>query len=288
MIVAFVAERSSNYRPGICQDLGRFLGRVGARVDFHSLGTGQDVDTCVRDAMGAGCSSFLAIGGDGTVNLVATSLVGRKHRLGIIPTGTANTMARMLGIPLAKREAIRVAGTSENTRAVDGMEIGGKMFMLNVSVGLSSASLNGLDLTYKKVGMFSYVIGLARNVRDVQPVDLKLSIDDRQLQTAAVEAHVTNTGVIGSPRYIICERSRIDDGRLEVIAVDQWSLKEKVDTVLDVLTPREKKAIHLLGSGRTIVIDSAQPLPVQADGDIIGKTPVRIDIRPQAINFIIP
>jgi len=131
-------------------------------------------------------------------------------------------------------------------------------------VGLSSASVNSLDLTYKKVGMASYVIGLAHHLRHVQPVDLKLGIDGVEFQTAAVEAHVTNTGVIGTPRYIICDSSRIDDGRIEVIALDQWSLKDQVDTVLDILTPREKKAIRLLGSGRTIVIDSPRPIPVQA------------------------
>ena len=71
-------------------------------------GDGQDVTERARAAVQAGCRVLVAAGGDGTVNAVASALVGQAIPLGVLPLGTLNHFAKDLGLPLELPEAVRV------------------------------------------------------------------------------------------------------------------------------------------------------------------------------------
>ena len=68
---------------------------------IHEPGEGEDILAIVRGAVAQGFDTVVAAGGDGTVSAVANGLIGSGARLGIIPLGTANVLARELGIPIA-------------------------------------------------------------------------------------------------------------------------------------------------------------------------------------------
>ena len=286
--LALVSKKAGSFRPNVCRDLSRTFAKAGIGLRFHyiedSMAAAEEIDRAIE----AGCRNFLAVGGDGTIGRTASHLYGKPHRLGIIPAGTANTLARILGIPLTTGRAIRLAATSSKTRAVDGMDVGGRLYLQNVSTGLSSISLDCLDDKEKAaLGMASYVIGMARATLKTVPCDYDLTIDGRSVTTRAIEIHVTNTGVLGTPQYHLNETSRIDDGRVEVLALSNLSPVTVVDAVFDVLLRRKKRAIRLIGEGSEIVIRSEQRVAAQGDGDIIGPTPVKITVRSRAVNFIV-
>lgn len=287
--LALVSKRAAYFRPNVCRDLERAFARAGARLEIHRIEDGKGVAAAVDRAAAAGCRSFIAVGGDGTVSLAASQLYGRPHRLAIIPAGTANTMARMLRIPLSTSRAIKLAASSDNERAVDAMEVGGRLHLLNISAGISSVSLDGLKDTEKVMtGMFSYVIGAVRASGRIVPYDYELTIDGRLYPVQAVEIHVTNTGVLGLPQYHIHDSSRLDDGKVEVLVLEKWSPQSITDTALDVLLRRRKKAIRFIAEGSRITIGCPDHQSVQGDGDIIvDRMPVDIIVRRQAINFIV-
>ena len=288
--LALVSKRAAYFRPNVCRDLERAFTRAGAQLEIHHIKDGPGVAEAIARATAAGCCSFIAVGGDGTVGLAASHLYGRPHRLAIIPSGTANTMARLLGIPLTTSRAIKLAATSANERAVDAMDAGGQLHLLNVSAGISSILLDGMKDTQKVMtGMFSYVIGAVRASGRIVPYDYELTIDGRLYPVRAVEIHVTNTGVLGLPQYHIHDSSRLDDGKVEVLVLEKWSPQSITDTVLDVLLRRRKKAIRFIAEGSRITIGCAEQQSVQGDGDIIvDRMPVDITVRRQAINFIVP
>jgi diacylglycerol kinase family enzyme len=286
--LALVSKKAGHYRPNVYREMSQAFARAGIPLRFHYVEDNSEAAEEVDRALKAGCQDFLAVGGDGTVSLAASYLYGKPHRLGIIPAGTANTLARILGVPMNIKKAIRLAATSRKMKPVDGMEVGGQIYLLNVSTGLSSISLDGLDVKQKaKAGMFSYVVGVARASLKVAPCDYELTIDGRACPVRAIEIHVTNTGVLGTLQYHLNETSRIDDGKVEVLGLSHLSPVTVVDAVLDVLMRRKKRAIRLIGVGSEITIHSAQVQAVQGDGDIIGPTPVKIKVRPRAINFIV-
>jgi diacylglycerol kinase family enzyme len=190
---------------------------------------------------------------------------------------------------MSVKKAITLAATSKKTKAVDGMEVAGRIYLLNVSTGLSSISVDCLDAKQKAaLGIASYVVGVAKASLKVSPGNYELKIDGSSLKTRAIEIHVTNTGILGTPQYHLLETSRIDDGKVEVLELSNLSPVTVTDAVLDVLLRRRKRAIHLIGEGSEIEIKSAVPKAVQGDGDIIGLTPATIKVRPRAIKFIVP
>ncbi len=284
-----VSKKAGHFRPDVCREMSREFAQAGTPLYFHYIEDDLETAEEIGRAVKAGCRNFLAVGGDGTVSLAASYLYGKPHRLGIIPAGTANTLARILRVPMNLKKAIKLAVGSKNTRAIDGMEVAGRIFLLNVSTGLSSISVDCLDAKQKAaLGIASYVVGVAKASLKVSPGNYELKIDGRSLQTRAIEIHVTNTGILGTPQYHLLETSRIDDGKVEVLRLGNLSPVTVTDAVLDVLLRRRKRAIHLIGEGSAIEITSAVPRVVQGDGDIIGTTPVKIMVRPRAINFIVP
>ena len=288
IFLALVSKKAGHFRPNICREMSQSFALAGKELRFLYIEEAADAAAEIDRAIATGCGNFLAVGGDGTVSLAASYLFGKPHRLGIIPAGTANTLARMLRIPMSIKRAIALAATSKKTKAIDGMEVAGRIYLLNVSTGLSSISVDYLDARQKAaLGMASYVVGVARASLKVSPCDYDLLIDGRAIQTRAIEILVTNTGVLGTPQYHLHETSRLDDGRGEVLGLSNLSPVTVTDAVFDVLLRRKKRAIRLIGEGSEIEIRSSEPKPVQGDGDIIGVTPVKITVRPRAINFIV-
>ena len=287
--LALISKKAGHYRPNVCRDLTESFSKACIPLRFYYIEDEKELAGEIQAAYKAGCRDYLAVGGDGTVSLAASCLYGKPHRIAIIPAGTANTMARVLGIPMSAKKAIALAVSSKATRAVDGMEVGGRIYLLNVSAGLSSISLDCLNEKAKAtVGMFSYVIGVARASLKAAPCNYEIVIDGKSLCSREVELHVTNIGVLGLPRYHIHETSRIDDGKVEVLGLSDLAPVTVIGAVLDVLLRRKKQAIRLIGEGSDIRISSIQKQIAQGDGDIIGPTPISIKVRSRAINFIVP
>jgi diacylglycerol kinase (ATP) len=286
--LVLVSKQAGHFRPDVCREITRACDKAGIPLKFHYIEHESDVAVEIARALKRGCRNFMAVGGDGTVDLMASNLYGHPHSLGIIPAGTANTLARVIGVPINIKKAIKLAVSSSKTKAVDCMEVDGRLYFQNVSAGLSSKTLDRMDPKEKaRLGMFSYVIGMARASWSTSPSNFEVVIDGRVHHSRAVEIHVTNTGVLGRPEYHLHETSHIDDGKVEILALSDLSPVTVADAVLDVFLRRKKRAIRLIGEGSDIIIRSAAYQPAQGDGDVIGPTPVAIKVIPQAINFIV-
>ncbi|MEP6688225.1 MAG: diacylglycerol kinase family protein [Gemmatimonadales bacterium] len=96
---------------------------------------GRSVADQARAAAEAGCRLAVAAGGDGTVNAVATAILGRDIPLGVLPTGTLNHFAKDLGLPLDLAEAVRIASQGV-ARRVDVGQVNGRVFLNNSSIGV--------------------------------------------------------------------------------------------------------------------------------------------------------
>ena len=288
-ILVAVSPRAGRFRSGVRRTVDEAMVAHGWKVFWHVVESPASLETAVNQAVTAGCRRFLAVGGDGTVSRLASALYGKPHELGIIPAGTANTMARVLGISMDIRRAALTAAVSGHIRRTDALQVNNRLCLLNVSVGVSSLSLSGLNEAQKAAtGMFSYVIGAAKASLSVSPCDYSVTVDAQPFPFRGVELHVTNTGVLGVPQFHVYDRSLLVDGRAEVLGIARWTPDNIMHTALDIILRRRRRAIKLIAIGRSITIDCVQTMPVQGDGDIIGVTPVTVDVLPDAIEFIIP
>ena len=107
----------------------------GRAATVLAAGPGRTLADQARAALETGCRIAVAAGGDGTVNAVATALLGRDVPLGVIPMGTLNHFAKDLGLPLDLAEAVHVA-TRGTVRRVDVGQVNGRVFLNNSSIGV--------------------------------------------------------------------------------------------------------------------------------------------------------
>src|SRR5919108_1690823 len=105
---------ASRRRP--VQELASQLESLGIKVDLRlTAGPGEASEIAARAARN-GTSDIIVAGGDGTINEAIQGLAGTKARLAIIPRGTANVLARELGLPLNEEEATVIAARGKSRR----------------------------------------------------------------------------------------------------------------------------------------------------------------------------
>jgi diacylglycerol kinase family enzyme len=107
----------------------------GRAATILATGPGRTPSDQARAALEAGCRIAVAAGGDGTVNAVATTLLGQDVPLGVLPMGTLNHFAKDLGLPLDLPEAVHVAARG-TVRRVDVGQVNGRVFLNNSSIGV--------------------------------------------------------------------------------------------------------------------------------------------------------
>lgn len=121
--------------------------------------TSKDLEGQIKRA-----TTVVAAGGDGTINAVASRVIGTKKTLGILPLGTLNHFAKELEIPLDINEAVRVI-TAGRVRSVDVGEVNAHVFVNNSSIGIYPRSLRMREEYEKSFGKWPAAVwGLLRSM----------------------------------------------------------------------------------------------------------------------------
>lgn len=242
----------------------------------------------IEGALEAGFRAFVVVGGDGMVSLVASYLRGTDATIGIVPAGTTNMIAQVLGIPLRSLDAFRLFAGITTTRSIDGLQIRERLFFMNASVGLSSYTIQQTRQQAKSVfKVLAYVFAVLRGLSRTRRIVFGLEIDGMRREVAALELFVANIGSLLAPRYTLADSSP-DDGRFEVCALHNGGVGQLPNALFDIFLRKRKRYIDCISTAETITVSCERRLPVQADGDLVGSTPVTISIVPRAATFMVP
>ncbi|MBA3664763.1 MAG: diacylglycerol kinase family lipid kinase [Bacteroidetes bacterium] len=142
----------------------------------------------------------VAVGGDGTVNQVAKSILGSGITLGIIPTGSGNGLARSLGLSMDVEEVIKQIAVGK-TILIDNGSVNGIPFFCTSGVGFD-AHIGNLFATSKKRGLKSYVKIVLREVFKYRAKNYILKFNDTEIKRKAFLITVANAGQYGNNLYI--------------------------------------------------------------------------------------
>jgi len=284
-----VNKQSGNYLKWLVQlRLGEFLTTEGVTAEIHYLTDEEILHRRLEQAYAEGFRRFIAVGGDGTVSLVASHLRHEDCALGIVPVGTSNMVSQLLRIPMFPGRALELILESDCTRAVDAIAVGDRLFFLNASVGLSSFSIAGLkssEKTYLK--LLAYVFAVVRGMRKAKSRKYRVTVDGTCSTIEAAELFVDNAGSLVMPR-VRTSSARLDDGKADICYVRKADPVELGKALVDVLlVRRNRQSFRHVASGRDVRIACDEVVPVQADGDPIATTPVDISVVPAATRFIV-
>lgn len=269
------------------------------QVRVHVLsGAGQGA-VLARTAIQSGCQTIVAVGGDGTINDVLQGILpveGVKGdittTLGLIPMGTANVLARILGLPLhAPAHAARIL-CAGHTRLIDVGQAGTRRFALVAGVGFDGAATRAVNVKLKRrIGELAYVLAALRLVMHYPRRAIEIVCDGGQAQTFdAYLVLVANGGQYGGG-FRLGPSPRLDDGLLDVYVCLRRGLLSWSVLRHGIALARDRfegaAGVHHLRV-KTIRISADADLPVQIDGDAAGSTPLFIEIAPGALRVLVP
>ncbi len=261
------------------------------RLEVHETAEGEDLGAFIRDRLAKGVDLVVAVGGDGTVSSVADAMVGSGTPMGIVPMGTANVLARELKIPvdLDGAAGLLVAGHAHAT--IDAMRVGGRNYLTQVGVGLDALMIRDTSTEQKRrFGKAAYLWTALTRLAGHQPRTFTLEVDGRPIKSKASQVIVANVGTLGQPPFRWGPDIRLDDGKLDVCISKARTLIHYLGLAWHVVTRRHRADpnVRYDRAERSVSIATRHPVPVQADGEIIGETPVVVEVVPGALTVIVP
>ncbi|HEU4929920.1 MAG TPA: diacylglycerol kinase family protein [Candidatus Krumholzibacteria bacterium] len=261
---------------------------AAANIDYEVVETGKDAKPgdVVRERMDEKFDLVVAAGGDGTVSEVFDALFGSSVPLGIVPTGTGNWIARELNIPTQIDDAIALIVHEPRTMVIDAMRIGKRVYVLNAGVGINAVVAATPRESKKRFGLFAYVVTVFKTIR-IRPRQLEVTADGTTHTFRAVEVAISNCGILAKKVYPNGPDIRVDDGHVDIWILSMKTMLDYTRYLIGLLFGRRTKAQFLIARQR-VTITSKFPLIAQADGDVIGTTPIEAEILPGALRVLVP
>lgn len=241
-----------------------------------------------RSAVEARTDMIVAVGGDGTINEVASPMIGSTSVLGIIPLGSGNGLARHLGISRSIPKAIGLINQMHHI-AIDTAIINDKSFVSIAGVGFDAAVAH-LFAKNDKRGFFSYLGIIRERFKGYQPLHYELTIDgETQLKTDAFFISFANSNQFGYNTAIAPDAS-LTDGILNLCIVKKPNLWE-MPIIAGLLFAKEidrSKYVQIIPS-RSIKLVQQFEQYVNLDGEaILMDKELNIKVMPKSLQIITP
>jgi diacylglycerol kinase (ATP) len=260
----------------------------GARVDCEPSTDPGDLVRIAADSSRGNYDRVVICGGDGTLNLAVREFDLAKGTLALIPTGSGDDFARVVGIPRKIRAACDnvIDGT---VREVDVALANGIRYLGVAGLGFDSevAELANRGVPYLR-GSAVYLYAIFRVLPRFTPRPVRIRTESGVRDEQIMFAAVGNTPQYGGGIRITPDAS-LDDGLLDLCIVHRTTRVELLKTLPKAYTGAHVKSGFVeMGRGREFHFESEQPMAVYADGEPLTKTPVSFGIAPQRLRVVVP
>ena len=268
------------------------LAAHGIRAKVGEDTSGRAARALAKAAAKNGEELVIVAGGDGTIEAVASELVGSKSALGIIPAGTANNLARSLGIPLALDEACALLGAG-STRKIDVGHVLGekkpetKYFLETAGLGLTAIVIPA-GQAVRKGRLFELPQAL-RKLFDYKPGAVEITLDDgRSISANSQLVTVSNAPLMGR-NFLLAPAAKMDDGLLDIAVFDGMGKTELLSHFVAIGDGKRADDARIeFYQSRSVKIRSSAPEPVGEDQDALeDEKVVEIEILPQALSVVV-
>jgi diacylglycerol kinase (ATP) len=233
-------------------------------------------------------------GGDGTLNAAVQGLVDTDLPLGILPLGTANDLARTLGIPSSVPEACQIIAGGQ-LRSIDLGWVNGQYFLNTASMGLSVKITRSLTSEAKRTwGVLAYAATALQVLLKTRPFRAEIQWRDPNSEKEESVQVKTLQIAVGNGRYYgggmaVAHDADVDDQRLDLysLEVEHWW------EIIFALPALRKGTQAQLSNVRTIEAQEIKVVTqktrsINTDGEITTKTPAHFRVIPHALSVFVP
>ena len=267
----------------------------GIQAEVYLKTSTKDVRAWVREAVKQNEALVIAVGGDGTIEDVAAELVGSQTVLGILPTGTMNNLARVLGIPLDIDQACALLGAGI-TRQIDvghirsnGKSTGksnGNYFLETAGLGLAVALPAGQNV---KKGRWGKLPEAFRKMFERNPAPIEIELENGEtIETQVQLVTVSNAPLFGL-NNLIAPDAKMDDGLFDLAVYDGLSDLDLAGYFLKTAKGQRVSNPNVrFYRTRRVQIRSHAAMPETSDKDELPDQKVLdFELIPRAISMIV-
>lgn len=270
------------------------LDRTRAFIAEHALNAAVQLTAhpkhateLARQALAEGSEAVIAVGGDGTLNEVATAMVDCPQSLGLIPCGSGNGLGRHLGIPKPDQFAYDTL-LSGRRRPIDYGTANGHHFFNVAGMGFDAEISKRFNQLTRR-GLMSYVSTALKAWNSYRPANYSISGDDGRVKTEAFVIAVANSDQYGNNCYVAPGAS-VSDGVINLTVIKRVNWLTALPLTARLFLGSIQQSPHVIRlSGPRFRIERTESGPIHTDGEV-HQTDATVEVRVhyQGLNVIVP
>jgi YegS/Rv2252/BmrU family lipid kinase len=238
------------------------------------------------EAIEDGYTHIVAVGGDGTVNEVASALIDSSVALAILPTGSGNGFARHFGISTTLEKALETIKQSKIVRC-DTARVNNQPFLCISGMGFD-AHISHLFVNYGKRGLISYIKLITKAYFSYQSEEIHFTIDGQKHCHKAFMLSVANTSQFGN-NATIAPQASAEDGLLTVCILSDvrfWQIPTFVFALFTRGLLKNKQMTYF--SGQQITIEKKGDVEIHLDGEAhLLSAPISYEVKPKSLSVVV-
>jgi YegS/Rv2252/BmrU family lipid kinase len=240
-----------------------------------------------RQAIAEGCDTVVAIGGDGTINEVATGLIDTQANLGLIPCGSGNGLGRHLGIPRPNQLAFETLLKGRH-RVIDTGVANGRPFFNVMGLGFDADIANRFTKLTKR-GFQAYVRTTLSAWSSYQAQNVIVRNGDQRIESPALILSVANSDQFGNNCYI-APGAQIDDGLIDLTIIKPVGIFKAIPLAMRLFLGSIGGSPHTIRlQGSEFIIERPSDDVVHVDGEPFSTSAkVTVTVRPNSLRVLVP
>lgn len=253
-------------------------------TDLFELPKDCSLEKIKQKISGSKADRVVAVGGDGTLKLVAECLLNTAIPIGIIPAGSANGMAKELGIPTDLKMALAIVAEGQ-LQKIHVVKLNDEICIHLSDLGFNAYLVKKFD-TLPQRGMWGYAKATWHALWNHRRMEVQLRLKNENITSKAAMVAIANATMYGTGLKINPD-GKLDDDLFEVVLVKDYSYLEILKIWFTKL-PFNPKKIEVFQTAE-VRISSKHKAHFQVDGEYIGRiNKVEASIMPAAITVILP
>jgi diacylglycerol kinase (ATP) len=276
-------------RPGLAIALYHFITARSLDADLTLTEGPGHATQLAREAVLAGYSHVVAVGGDGTMNEVAQALVDTPAALALVPCGSGNGLALHLGLPTSPLEALQLFAEGQTrTAKLDTGEVNGFPFFNAMGLGLDAEVSRRFNRLTRR-GLPAYARTAIAALRSLRRERCLIKTGGQSEALDVLLIAVANSDQYGNNARI-APGARIDDGLLDLIAVKPVGLFGAAGLAARLFHGSFDRSPHVRRMrGARFVIERPAPGLIHTDGEThLTAATVEIAVRPRSLRVVVP
>ena len=263
----------------------------------------RDAERIAREAVRAGCDRIVVAGGDGTLSEVATGLLsaglGGYTAIGALPLGTGGDFLRTLGVPSDLERAIDCLRQGKprpldagRASFVDSAGRQAHAHFVNVaSFGVSGHVVRLVNQSRKPLGgRAAFLLGALRVIARHRPQPVRVEVDGALVHEGPLVLAAAANGRFFGTGMCIAPEARTDDGLFDLVAVRALG-RAQLLRKLPLIYRGANLGDAAVGAWRGRIVEAEPmdgPVPIELDGEPLGRLPARFEVLPAALMLIGP